>query len=85
MKRKQFKVNNRYFVWRYSADDEHSNELQKGIQEYIKRYQINPYLVLVPEGLNLLPPMSGLEIKQDARVLPFRLYFALQDDDERHQ
>ena len=81
MKRNQFVVNNRYFVWRYSAQDEHGNELQKGIQEYIKRYLTTPYLVLIPEGLNLLPPMGGLEIQQDERVLPYRFYFAIEEDE----
>ena len=79
MKRKQVSVNGRYFVWRYSAGAEHGNELQKGIQEYIRRYQTNPYLVLVPEGLNLLPPMSGLEIRQDILVPPFRFYFQVAE------
>ncbi len=81
MTRKQNVIRTRYFVWRYTVKDDPRDQLQQGIQEYIKRHQSNPYLVLVPQGLNLLSPMSGFEVKQDGRVPPFRFYFALQKDD----
>lgn len=80
MSRKKNVIQDRFFVWRYSNKDEHGDQLQKGIQEYIKRYQTNPYLILVPEGFNLLPPMSNLEIRQDKLVPPFRLYIAFKND-----
>ncbi len=82
MTRKQFVIKARYFVWRYSIEDDPRDQLQQGIQEYIKKYQTNPYLVLIPKGLHLLSPMSGFEVKQDEQVPPFRFYFALQEDDE---
>ncbi|MBK8903125.1 MAG: hypothetical protein IPM53_18200 [Anaerolineaceae bacterium] len=71
--------NSRYFVWRFSNNDDPGDQLQKGIQEYIKRYQSNPSLVLVPQGLELLPPIGNLEIRQDVLVLPFRYYFQVED------
>ncbi len=80
MTRKQVVIQNRYFVWRYANEDEHGDQLQKGIQEYIKRYQTSPHLILVPKGFDLLPPMGGLEIRQDQLILPFRLYFALKEE-----
>ena len=77
MSRKRNVVQERYFVWRYSNEDEHGDQLQQGIQEYIKRYQTNPTVVLIPDGLNLLSPISNLVIRQDERVPPYRFYFAV--------
>ena len=77
MNEKQVVTNNRYFVWRFTNGDNVSDQLQKGIQAFIQRHQTNPHLVLVPEGSNLLPPMSDFEVDENAFVPPFRFYFAV--------
>ncbi len=83
MTRKQNVIKTRYFVWRYTVEDDPRDQLQQGIQEYIKRHQSNPYLVLVSQGLNLLSSMSDFEVKQDERVPPFRFYFAVIQKDAK--
>ena len=55
--------------------------MQQAIQVYIQRYERMPFLVLIPQGLNLLSPFSDLEIQQDERVLPYRFYFAIDEDE----
>ncbi|MEM7163586.1 MAG: hypothetical protein AAF487_14230 [Bacteroidota bacterium] len=80
MNEKKIVINSRYFVWRFQNGDDPSDQIQKGIQAFIKRHDTNPHLVLVPEGLNLLPPMSGFEVEQNALVPPFRFYFAVTVD-----
>ena len=76
----QSRVYPRYWRWRYSVDDDPGDQLQRAIQEYIKVYGERPLLVLIPEGLKLLPPMSGLEVRQNELVPPFRYYFAVPDE-----
>lgn len=71
----------RYWVKRYIADGNIGNQMQQAIQEYIKRYKQMPFLVLVPQGLHLLSPISNFEVKQDERVPPYRFYFALREDE----
>jgi hypothetical protein len=74
--------NGRYWCWRYSVNDDPGDQLQQAIQEYIKLYGKRPLLVLVPEGLNLLSPISGLKIQQNELVPPFRYYFAVPQEDD---
>lgn len=69
--------NTRYWRWRYSVGDDPGDQLQQAIQEYIKVYEERPHLVLIPEGLNLLTPMSGLEVQPNELVPPCRYYFAV--------
>ncbi len=77
MTNNQTSVNSRYWVWRYAIEDNPGDQLQKAIQTYVKRHQKLPFLVLVSDGLKLLPPMDGFEIQPHESVPPFRFYFAL--------
>jgi hypothetical protein len=74
--------NGRYWCWRYSVNDDLGDQLQQAIQEYVKRYGERPLLVLVPEGLDLPTPMSGLAVQQNERVPPFRYYFAVPQKED---
>ncbi len=81
MTNNQTNVNSRYWVWRYTIEDNPGDQLQKAIQEYVKLYQKLPFQVLVPDGSKLLLPMDGLELQQNEWVPPFRFYFALHQDE----
>lgn len=81
MANKQASDYSRFWVKRYSKGEDLGNLMQQAIQEYIRRYEQMPFLVLVPQGLNLLPPISNLVIQQDERVLPYRIYFAVEEDE----
>ena len=81
MANKQASDYSRFWVKRYSKGEDLGNLMQQAIQEYIQRYERMPFLVLVPQGLNFLPPISDLEIQQDERVLPYRFYFAIREDE----
>jgi hypothetical protein len=78
----QSRVYPRYWRWRYSVGDDPGDQLQKAIQAYIKVYGERPLRVLIPKGLNLLTPMSGLEVQQNKLVPPCRFYFAIPQPKE---
>lgn len=72
----EFKTNTHYWRWRYTQGESAGDQLQQAIQAYIKLYRQRPSLVLIPAGLKLASPMSGLDLQEDESVPPFRFYFA---------
>ncbi len=80
MTNNQTSENSRYWVWRYTIEDNPGDQLQQAIQKYVKLYQELPFLVLVPDGLKLLSPMDSFEVQQHELVPPFRFYFALHQE-----
>ena len=79
MSNNQSVTHSRFWVFRYSPEEDLGHQMQQAIQDYILRFEIRPFLVLVPEGMKLLSPMSDFEIRQNEFVPPFRFYFALEE------
>ena len=73
----QTRADTRYWCWRWTRNENAAGQLQEAIQEYIKLYQQRPLAALIPVGLKLVSPMSGLDVQEDESVPPFRFYFAL--------
>ncbi len=83
MKTNQAVTYSRFWVFRYSPSEDLGNQMQQAIQGYIKRFEQMPFLVLVPQGMRLLSPMSGFEIRPNELVPPYRFYFALEEDEAK--
>jgi hypothetical protein len=78
MSKNQTVTYSRFWVFRYSLEEDLGYQMQQATQDYIKRFETMPFLVLVPEGMTLLSPMSNFEIQRNELVPPYRFYFALE-------